>query len=290
MDELRERLVLELRERLVDQALSLPLGNQAALSKVAELAESGAEVDDIVSQALLDEGFVAMLLRLANSAASASVTSINDLNTAISRLGLSLVGCLAISAPSLRLLAAPSDGLEEPRRELHRHGVLTGIVARELAEGGKEGDRALAAGLVHNVGLSVLSLHAKSGFKKLMAAAEQGDRLADVEAKLFGFTHAEVGTILAQAWQYPEELVAAIRDHDAPIPSSRLAAIVQIADLLVRERGIGIEARGEISGAALEVAGIARVDALEVGASLLDPGEDGQTPRHPLVAALETVA
>ena len=60
----------ELEVRLVSSALSLPLGNQAALARVARLCTSAnATTQGIALEAARDESFAALLLRLANSAA-----------------------------------------------------------------------------------------------------------------------------------------------------------------------------------------------------------------------------
>jgi HD-like signal output (HDOD) protein len=257
LGELRERLVAELRERLLEQALSLPLGNQAALTRVAELCvEPEATAHAIAHEAGKDESFAATLLRVANSAALGSATRIEDLPAAVTRLGFRFVECLALAAPGLRLLTAPSDGLESARRDLHRHAVRVGVAARAIAPSSIDPERALAAGLLHNLGLAVLSLHARAGFRKLLEAGGRGEQLAEVEAKLFGFTHAELGAMLGKTWGYPDSLVEAIRDHDAPFPSSPLAALVQVADLLVRSSGLGVEAPAEPSQAVAALAGI----------------------------------
>ena len=152
IEQLRERLVGELRGRLIEQAVSLPLGDQAALTRVVGLCERGADARQIAAEASADEGFSTVLLRVANSAASASATRIEDVPTAVTRLGARFVQRLAISAPCLRLLAAPSDELANARQAVHRHSVLTGMVAFDLASDEIDPDRAIAAGLVHNVG------------------------------------------------------------------------------------------------------------------------------------------
>lgn len=284
LGELRERLVGELRERLLEQALSLPLGNQVALARVARLcSEPDADVHVVADEASRDEGFTATLLRIANSAALGGASRVDDLPTAIARLGLHFVECLATAAPSLRLLAMPSDGLEQSRRELHRHAVRVAVAARALSPSSIEPDRALAAGLVHNLGLSVLSLHARSGFRKLLEAAARDEQLPDVEQRLFGFTHAQIGGLLGESWSYPPSLVTAIREHDAPLPSAPLPALVQIADLLVRGSGFGIEPPLEPSPAVAALAGV-ELDRARIRVQLLLDAGDARGDEHAALA------
>lgn len=231
-----------LRDEIVERALTLPLGNLAALNRVARLCgEPSATPAGIALEAARDEAFAALLLRLANSAYSASVQQIADLPRAVTRLGLGLVQGLALAAPGFRLLRGPADGLGDARRELHRHAVRLGLGAWTLATGEIDHDEALAAGLVHNLGLNVLSMAAPDAFRAVVAGAQAGVPLATVEEKELGFTHAELGALVAERWSYPLSLVCAIRDHDLEDPPSPLGRLIRLCDLLARESGAGIE-------------------------------------------------
>jgi HD-like signal output (HDOD) protein len=255
--DLRSRLVSALRDVLIDHAVSLPLGNQHALVYVGALCEQGeATRYEIAEAAAGDEGFSATLLRLANSAALGGVTQIADLPSAVTRLGTRMVGTLAVAMPVMRLLAVPEDGMGAARKELHRHATRVGVLARDLAPRDIHPESALAAGLVHNVGLAVLSISAPVGFARVLRTAETAAAMAGAEREVFGFTHGDLGVLMGKAWAYPDALLSAIEDHDSPEPSAPLAALVQVADLLVREAGIGIEPQGQLDPRVADIAGI----------------------------------
>jgi HD-like signal output (HDOD) protein len=233
---------VELRDELVAQATAIPLGNQHALLEVARLCGSTySRAQDVASAAAHDEAFAALLLRVANSAHSASTTRISSLSVAVTRLGFRLVQGLALAAPGLGLLVARRDSFSQQRRVLHQHAVRTGLVASKLARTQDEADRALAAGLVHNLGLTILSLYATEQFATLVHAAAARQQLRGVEEDVLGFTHAELGGLVGSAWGYPPELEAAIVEHDQQHPATALAGLVQCADLLVREAGPSLE-------------------------------------------------
>jgi HD-like signal output (HDOD) protein len=267
---LRAKLVQDLRTRLLEEAVSLPLGDQAALMLVADLCRDPCTPpNEIAEAAARDESFSSTLLRVANSAAVAATAKAADLTTAVVRLGSCFVESLAVSTPTLRLLAAPSDGLELPRRELHRHAIRVGLLARAIAPAGVDPNRALAAGIVHNLGLGVLSLCARSGFRRLLDATASGGEFLRVEAELFGFTHPQLGGLLARRWCYPDTLVEAIEDHAEERPRTQLAALVQVADLLVREAGFGIEPPRAHEPELLRLAGVDDQQAFVAAMSLL---------------------
>ena len=236
------------REELVERALALPVGDTQALLRVAELCEQRSVTPQLLAlEVSHDESLSALLLRTANSAASYSAARIADLPTAITRLGLRRVAALALGAPGLQMLQRPADGLEWARFELHRHAIRVGLCARGLAPAGVDPERALAAGLLHNLGLHVIAAYAPQEFRYLLEAQERGEQIWEAEDWIFGFSHADLGALLAERWSYPLDLVVAIRDHDAPAPQTALGALVQVCDVLVRKLGVGIEPDRELS-------------------------------------------
>jgi HD-like signal output (HDOD) protein len=274
---LRKRLVDELRQRLLEQGEDLPLRNHAALGRVVTLCcDPNGSARGVAIEAARDEAFAALLLRVANSAYSASVSRIGTLTTAVARLGFDLVQGLAVmsmGAPGFALGSLVRDERADVLRELHRHSVRTGIVARALSPGDLDPEAALTAGLLHNLGLSVTALFAPRAFRAVRATAERGEQLAPVEAEVLGFTHAELGSLLAARWSYPTSLVTAIAEHDADIPTTPLAALIQVADLTVRAVGIGLEPPAPVRPDVASHAGVALERIPETIAPLLEAQE-----------------
>ena len=288
---------MELRDALVGRATSVPVGDQGALMEVARLCGSPvSRAQDVAAAAAKDEGFSALLLRIANSAYSGATTRISSLPVAVTRLGFRLVQGLALAAPGLGLLVSTRDELTQQRLVLHRHAVCTALAARQLARTPEEADRALAAGLVHNLGLTILSLYAKDAFVELAAAAAAGKQLGPVEERTLGFTHTELGGLVSGGWGYPPELVAAIVEHDAQHPATTLAALVQVADLLVRESGPTFEPPRPLPTPAFALLGIDCFAARDRVRPLIDEQlrldredstarDDDEPPTIPLAAA-----
>jgi HD-like signal output (HDOD) protein len=290
-----------LRDRLLDEAESLELGNPETFWRVASLCrDPRADSRDVALEIQRDEGFAASVLRLANSAYFASSSRIGDLPTAVARLGFEVVEGLAVSIQGARLAGSVRDGLSPFRRELHRHAIRTGLAARMIGAADIDHEQALAAGLVHNLGLTVVSLLRPDVFRKLLDAAEAGQQLQESEEELLDFTHAELGGLLAERWRYPLPLVMAIVDHDNP-EASGLPALVQVADHLAREAGVGVEAPVEIAPEVASRAGVdlerarARLAPLFQAAARSEGAEDGSasqptTREGRLAAALDEIA
>jgi putative nucleotidyltransferase with HDIG domain len=259
-EEFRRKLVDELRESLLKKGESLPLRNHAALSRIVTLCrDPDVSARGIAVEAARDEAFAALLLRVANSAHSAATSRIGSLTHAVARLGFAFVESLAIRAmagPAPGSVPGAPAGSASSHGEIHQHAVRTGIVARSLAPEGVDEELALMAGLLHNLGLSVMALFAPKAYRAVIAAGERGEQLGPVEAETVGFTHAELGALLVERWAYPPALVNAIRDHDSVEPAGQLASLIKVADLAVRAVGIGIEPPLPLDPATAHAAGV----------------------------------
>jgi HD-like signal output (HDOD) protein len=245
-----------LRDDLLREADDLQLGNPETFWRIASLCrDPRVDARDVALEIQRDEGFATSVLRLANSAYYASSNRVGDLAAAVARLGFSMVEGLALSAQGARLVGGARDGLAPFRLELHRHAVRTGLAARMISSTADDGEQALAAGLVHNLGLSVIGALRPHIFAVLVETAQGGEQLRQVEEDRLQFTHAELGGLLAERWRYPLPLVMAIVDHDDG-DAVGLPAVIQVADRLAREAGVGVEAPIEITDDLMSRAGI----------------------------------
>lgn len=104
-------------------------------------------------------------------------------------------------------------------------------------------------GLFHDCGIPVI-MSPFPQYRSILAQAnaEKTERFTDVENRLIGTNHAEMGAMLAESWSLPAEIIEAIRYHhrldllvegdhpDASAISIPLIAITQLAEHLIYRR------------------------------------------------------
>ena len=193
-------------------------------------------VDRVLAILAKDPALSATMLRLANSVAYAGAARVMDLRTAVMRLGFDTTLNLGRSAAIIRSFRG---GEHLDPFQLWQHSVAVGLLARGICRLQKRNyldESAYLGGLLHDIGKIALDRCFSEDYAPVVAALAAGGSCLEAEQDLLGITHAEVGSMVALNWGFPDELVAAIRDHHAPAPTDFLTCLIQLADLLVRTR------------------------------------------------------
>jgi putative nucleotidyltransferase with HDIG domain len=121
-------------------------------------------------------------------------------------------------------------------------------VARRLAESidHPQPEKAYVAGILHDVGEVILSQHRRQEYMRaLVLARAEGIDLYDAELRVFGASHAEVGGLLGQQWNFPVEFIEVIfqhHSHNLKIVAP-LALLVALADRFCND--VGLSSMGE---------------------------------------------
>ncbi|MEA3486554.1 MAG: HDOD domain-containing protein, partial [Thermodesulfobacteriota bacterium] len=110
-------------------------------------------------------------------------------------------------------------------------------------KGLKEPEEIYAAGLLHDIGKVILILEFPKKYEIAMNDTDaKGITIFESEKNHFVTNHANVGSWLAEKWHFPPNLIDTIKYHHEPDRSKNApleTAIVHLADILVRARGLG---------------------------------------------------
>jgi putative nucleotidyltransferase with HDIG domain len=204
-----------------------------------------------LSQVVLrDQSLTATILKMANSAFYGHARRVTTITEAVVLLGFSAVKSLAVSSHGSRVMGGSLPGYGLQQGELWRHSVAVAFTARRLAVEVRLApvEEAFVAGLLHDIGKTVLSGFMENAFDEVTRIAhERRIPFHEVEAELLGFDHAQLGAIVASGWSFPPELVEAIRCHHAPGEAElkpALAHCVHLADAACMMMGVGLGREG----------------------------------------------
>jgi HD-like signal output (HDOD) protein len=210
--------------------------------KILDDPDSGAA--DLAEVVRLDAPLTARILRLANSPYYSVRGDMADIHRCIAVLGYRTIRQVAICvsvATSVVNAAARANGKLD-YRELWRHSVAAGAIAKSLAEmvDYPEPEEVFTAGLLHDLGKFILEIYAPESYARVFRARrERGLPLVALEKKEFGFDHAVLGEAFGFSWRFPGLLTLCFgHHHDEPQPDcqpgteSHAVALVALADYL----------------------------------------------------------
>lgn len=190
-----------------------------------------------------DPAMSVKVLKLVNSAFYALSREIVSVKQAVQLVGMEAVKNLVLSASVLEMFKG--DNIDQEYQEsFWRHSLATGFCCRLLSRKVKsrgivDPDTAFSAGLLHDVGKLVISCFLPEEFNALRVVREASPNKADLEleAQVLGYTHDQVGGVLAAQWKLPQRLANAITCHHNPQASqdeSPIAYIVCLANYLAK--------------------------------------------------------
>jgi putative nucleotidyltransferase with HDIG domain len=174
------------------------------------------ELGDLVR---MDPSFTAELLRFANSALFGARHEVKSVSQAIMMLGLDRVKTMATLVAVNRMVR--SSMRVAALHKVWVHSLATALISEEAARvTGIAADAAYTAGLLHNLGtLGLMSAYPEEYSRMLEVTQDFGFDLLQTERDLFDIDHCLAGCYLAQDWDFPDELAAAIAvHHEDPVP------------------------------------------------------------------------
>jgi putative nucleotidyltransferase with HDIG domain len=195
-----------------------------------------------------DPAFLLLVLRLCQSRGITVKEPGGWIQNALTEVSLREIRDAVLSA---KIYGSVSD---EPRtdfrRELTRHSLAVACCAEQLATLTKpaiDASAAHLAGLLHDVGKFLLDEAMPKSFDTLLEQARTHKTdFVTVERENLGTDHAILGKRLAQQLRLPSDVILGIWLHHSQtgivtqsMPQARIAAIVELADCIVRRLGIG---------------------------------------------------
>lgn len=180
---------------------------------------SAVQVASILAE---DPAMSVKVLKLTNSAFYGLAREVDSVKQAVIIVGLEAIKNLVLSASVLDMFKG--EDIDQDFHERHwRHSLSTGFCTRILAKklksrGMVSPDSAFSAGLLHDIGKMIISCYLPEEAKKIKQERQSDQTSPDyeLEERLLGYNHAQIGGILATQWKLPQRLCESITFHHHP--------------------------------------------------------------------------
>lgn len=269
----------QMREK-VEGLSDLPPMPDIASQLLHKSRDPEAMAADIARLVSLDPVISSQIMHYARSPWYAYPGEIDSLDEAIFNvLGIDIVMNIAIGMAAGKVFQGKKDGLFGIE-QVWRHAVycasLAEGLAREMPAHLKVKPGAMyLAGLLHNIGFLIMNHCFANEHQELEALiAQQPDTpVWQLERKLYGMSHAELGADLMRHWNLPELTIRCIRHHheEGYVGQHRYEVLlVLLANRLLKSHGIGDEAGDELPAELLKTLCLDIDTVQRVGQNVMD--------------------
>jgi len=207
-----------LTDVLVRDIESLPHFPENVVQLLQLTEDPNANVAAIAGKISKDPTLTAELLKHVNSAYYGLPARVNNIVQGVKMVGMrSLHHLLYAFGFNLML-----DHHQARMRLLWEHSLRTAFYAFLLARDFKRRkdilDDAYVAGILHDLGfIAVTTLHPRTQEKMRRFSVEKGLPPRILERFSFGMNHADIGALIAEKWQFPDQLIEGIKFHHDPL-------------------------------------------------------------------------
>jgi putative nucleotidyltransferase with HDIG domain len=213
--------------------------------KVMPLIKRMAPVKEIEAVIKYDQAITAKVLALSQTAYFSRRRDIETLQDAIVALGDQQLISVIMTACSARYYANDATGYDLREGELWEHSVASALMSEIVGQrlGLEKALTAYTAALLHDIGKTVLNFFIESYFDDIFSLVQDKKmRFIDAEREILGIDHQQLGSLIAQQWQFPPQVVTAIRYHHNPKRATEgrdLAGLMYVVNRMVSAVGIG---------------------------------------------------
>jgi putative nucleotidyltransferase with HDIG domain len=196
-----EMVLSEIREHIQEGSFELPPIPDVMVQIAEKIDNPNISIDAIV-ECITDQILVSKILRLCNSPFYGHIGHVSTLKEAVVFIGFkSLMSIVTVHA-----MSSFSPRNDKEIRKVLQHCLVCGMIARQITHDlGGNYELAFICGLLHDIGKTVLL----DMLGDYMLLPEARDRLIEE-------SHAEVGYLLAEKWNFGDDIKAVIRYHHTP--------------------------------------------------------------------------
>lgn len=225
-------------EKILENIYSLPVISEVMYHTAKLLddpATSTTKLSKIIGQ---DQGLATKILSIANSPLYGLPRKVATIDFAILVIGYQDIKNILISLSMMEAFKIKNDE-NLNYHDLWVHSFLTGTLARRIAldMGYNFGGETFVAGLIHDMGISVIHKYFHSSYLKIINYVKTGEKnFLEAEFEELGLTHQEIAKFLAEKWNLPPALSDAVLFHHNPgkaFINNEIIAVIHMADYAV---------------------------------------------------------
>jgi len=238
---------MSILEKVLSRVNTLPSLPEAVARLSKAVRDPNSTATAIESIIRPDPALTTNLLKLANSAFFGFTKEITSVKQAVSLMGQNRVYELALSGAFSRVIPPHLNGYNISSRDFWLHSIAVGVLSEKIASKitRQLPEMIFTTGLLHDLGkIPIAAFIEKEDGLTTAFSDNQNLPAIEIEQKIMGTHHAEVGGVMAQTWNLPRLVELVILAHHSPNEvnnkaDQQIVDIVHLADALAHMAGLG---------------------------------------------------
>lgn len=228
-------------EELVKTKVPMMQGSASRISSLLnDINVSSRKLTDAISY---DPILTARILRLANSPIYSLQKNVSTLRHAVEIVGMKAIYEILIVGLAADSFAKEINNSKEGKK-IWEHSLAVALLSRELGRllGLRGTEEAFICGLLHDIGKILLLRADFVGYSMLLLEPNE-TRMLHAESATYGYTHAQIGSLVASRWGLPDGVCHTILNHHNPSQSEQFAVVAHMicaADMIANMNGFGV--------------------------------------------------
>jgi len=211
-------IVTKVKTRILYEVKGLPTFPENVVELLNMCVSPEADINIIAGKIKLDVALTSDVIKLANSAGFITMGKTDDVSKAIVKIGLKNLHSILLASNARKIL----EGRYSRFEEIWEHCGRVAFYARAIAQKFRMHDiaeNAYITGLLHDI-CKVILLAVDVNVLKQIAEIVKNREIINasvMEEIAIGISHAEIGSLVAEKWNFPEYMTATIKHHHSPL-------------------------------------------------------------------------
>jgi len=205
--------------QILEEITGIPTFPENIILLMQMCSNPDADIDKIAQTIKLDVSLTSDVIKLANSAGFISGQRVDDINRAVMKIGLKNLNSILLASNARKIMESRYTKFEEIWEHCNRVAFYSRQIALKFKLPGGAADNAYIAGLLHDLGQVILLAVDMESVRKIAEIVQDRNIITTtvMEELSIGISHAEIGLIVSEKWNFPDFLAAIIRHHHNPL-------------------------------------------------------------------------
>ncbi len=225
-------------EQVIDKLEDFPTLPTIYTQLMDVLSNPRSTVQDVADVIIMDQASTTKVLKVVNSPLFALKTKVLNVSQAIFYIGFNEVKNIILALSVMDIFAKMSGMAAFNITNLWKHSIAVGVINKLLGTklGESNTEDYFVSGIIHDIGVLFLINALGEQYRSVVTnAIENNTSLSRAERVVFGFDHHQVGELVAEKWDLPDQIKNVIRHQYVGTLNSKpdkMVACVHLANIM----------------------------------------------------------